>query len=468
MFACPVRNKATAAARLVAVAVAVAQRSIATLNPHAHIPVLLDEAIAHVSAGFADKQRTKLFCDATFGNGGYTKRLLDTMDCRVIAVDQDPEAYDRAVLMASLPEYRDRLLPIHGKFGDLVSLVHKTLNVRSACLDGILFDIGLSSNQLDSPNRGFSFRTSAPLDMRMCAAAQNNTTNNTTSNDATAHHFLHNTLTAEAIVNNFSEQQLADIIYTYGEERRSRVIARAIVSARKTGLITTTTRLADIVAGVAGRSRRAMAARGGGGGGGDAAAKLKHPAVRTFQALRIYINDELRQLENGLRAAEHLLLPRGALVVVTFHSLEDRIAKQFLAQCAATTTIQKRGVEADTVNSTMPPPPPPPYREMDALDIDLMRRRGADARSDDTELLKLKGRSRRHRIEQKALKHQGLVDASLWRSKDEGDEGAPPSFELVTRKTVAPTRDEVSANPRARSAKLRAALRTDAPPLSRL
>ncbi|KAJ3149445.1 hypothetical protein HDU89_003809 [Geranomyces variabilis] len=431
MYACRIRTATSRLAR--ALPQAQARRCIATLNSRAHTPVLLEEAISNVSAGSADKQRTKLFCDATFGNGGYTKRLLDSLDCRVIAIDQDPEAYERARLMASLPEYQDRLLPVHGKFGDLIPLIHETLGVGSASLDGILFDIGLSSNQLDSPSRGFSFRTTSPLDMRMNASG--NVSNNSPA--------LHNSLTAEAIVNNFAESELADIIYTYGEERKSRAIARAIVSARKNAPITTTTRLAEIVSGVVGARGSVSAHRG---------EAVKHPAVRTFQALRIYINDELKQLEAGLRAAEHLLLPGGALVVVTFHSLEDRIAKQFLLRCATTASAAGQAQSADEA---------PPFREMDALDIDLMHRRGADGQSSDTDLLKLKGRRRREKIEQKALRHKSWEDA--W-----SEESTAPSFKLVTRRTVAPTRNEVDANPRARSAKLRAAIRTAAPPLSRL
>ncbi|KAJ3171145.1 hypothetical protein HDU88_008181 [Geranomyces variabilis] len=429
MFACRIRTATSRLAR----AQAHARRCIVTLNPRAHTPVLLEEAISNVSAGSADKERTKLFCDATFGNGGYTKRLLDSLDCRVIAIDQDPEAYERARLMASQPEYQNRLLPVHGKFGDLVPLIHQRLGVGSACLDGILFDIGLSSNQLNSPSRGFSFRTTSPLDMRMNASGD-------VSNNNPA---LHNTLTAEAIVNNFAESELADIIYTYGEERKSRAIARAIVSARKNAPITTTTKLAEIVSGVVGARGLLSAHRG---------EAVKHPAVRTFQALRIYINDELKQLEAGLRAAEHLLLPGGALVVVTFHSLEDRIAKQFLLRCATTVSAAEQAQSADEA---------PPFREMDALDIDLMHRRGADGQSSDTDLLKLKGRRRREKIEQKASRHKSWEDA--W-----SKESTAPSFRLVTRRTVAPTRNEVDANPRARSAKLRAAIRTAAPPLSRL
>ncbi|KAJ3184724.1 hypothetical protein HDU87_004128 [Geranomyces variabilis] len=246
-----------------------------------------------------------------------------------------------------------------------------------------------------------------------------NATGDVSNNNAS----LHNTLTAEAIVNNFAESELANIIYTYGEERKSRGIARAIVSARKNAPITTTTRLAEIVAGVVGGAGRARGSVSSSAHHrGDAAVK-RHPAVRTFQALRIYINDELGQLEAGLRAAEHLLLPGGALVVVTFHSLEDRIAKQFLLRCATASSAAEQSRSADDQV--------PPFREMDALDIDLMHRRGADGQSSDTDSLKLKGRRRREKIEQKASQHRNWDDqANAW-----SEESSEPSFELVTRRT---------------------------------
>ncbi|TPX58503.1 hypothetical protein PhCBS80983_g03106 [Powellomyces hirtus] len=363
--------------------------------------------------------------------------MEDTMDCRVIAVDQDPAAIERAMKLSRYPQYRDRLFPIHGKFGDLVPLIRKHLNVQAACLDGILFDIGVSSNQLDEANRGFSFRFAGPLDMRMGSRGD-------TDNLAPS---LQGTLTAEAVVNNFPEHELADIIYKYSEERLSRRIARAIVAARENKPIVTTVELADIVS-AATVGRRTMSPSDG----------YKHPAVRTFQALRIYVNDELAQLRSGLKAAEHLLLPGGNMVVVTFHSLEDRIAKQFLARCASPPPSTS---SPDAGNEHLERE----YQEMDALDLDLLRRRGADARSSDADLGKLQGRKRRERMERKRERQNKIImegrEEDLWADHDE------PSFKIITRRTVLPTQEEVIGNPRARSAKLRAAQRTNAPPLSR-
>ncbi|KAI8926615.1 S-adenosyl-L-methionine-dependent methyltransferase, partial [Entophlyctis helioformis] len=236
----------------------------------AHVPVLLAPVVDILSPYFDNTPlagRQRLLCDATFGNGGYTKALLDAMDCKVLAVDQDPQAIDRARAMAQRPEYRDRLIPLQANFGDLARVVAEYTRSAEPCLDGI----------------------DGPLDMRMASRGNLDTSNNAPRS-----------ITAEAIVNSFSESELADIFSKYGEERRSKKVARAIADARGRAHIRSTVQLAQI---------------------------------RVFQALRIYVNDELGQLQRGLEAAERLLRPDGRVVVVTFHSLEDRLAKRFLKAC---------------------------------------------------------------------------------------------------------------------------------------
>ncbi len=242
-----------------------------------HKPVMLDEVMDVLAP-----HDGAMYVDATFGGGGYARALLERADCRVIGIDRDPDAIARGAIMAA--QFTGRLSLVQGNFGDLDSLVDEPA-------DGIAFDLGVSSFQFDEAERGFSFRADGPLDMRMARAGQS----------------------AADIVNTLAEAELADIIWRYGEERRSRAIARAIVAARP---LTTTLALAELIERVA----------------GPAAKREKiHPATRTFQALRIYVNDELREIERGLAAAERTLKPEGRLAVVSFHSLEDRIVKQFLA-----------------------------------------------------------------------------------------------------------------------------------------
>ncbi len=253
-----------------------------------HIPVMLDEVLAALQP--ADGE---VYVDGTFGAGGYTAALLDAADCAVIAIDRDSSARARAEELKE--KYGERLQFVHGCFGDAEALVH---TVGYDKVDGIVVDLGVSSMQLDQAARGFSFRFDGPLDMRMDQDGDGET--------------------AADVVNNYSEKNLADIIYRYGEERKSRRIAKAVVAARGKQKIETTFALADIVRSVVPRSPKDQS----------------DPSTRTFQALRIYVNREMEELEKLLQAAVPLLKIGGRLVVVSFHSLEDGIAKRFMRQHA--------------------------------------------------------------------------------------------------------------------------------------
>ncbi len=301
----------------------------------AHIPVMIDSILDAIGPVFGT------WLDGTFGAGGYTRALLEAGVDKVIAVDRDPTVFEAATWAA---DYGDRLQLVPGTFSHLDDYV-------DAPLHGVVLDIGVSSMQLDQAERGFSFQKDGPLDMRMSAVGPS----------------------AADIVNDAAEEMLADILYQYGEERASRRIARRIVEARKNAPIGRTRELAKII------ENALPAARPG----------QPHPATRSFQALRIAVNDELGQLAQGLQAAERALAPGGTLAVVTFHSLEDRIVKRFLQQ-----------------------------------------RSGNSANSN------------RYAPEQS---------------------GEAPRFALKIRKAIKPTEDEVQANPRARSAKLRVARRLDVP-----
>jgi len=305
-------------------------------QPGAHIPVLLAEVIAALKP-----HDNGLYLDGTFGAGGYSEAMLRSAACRVVALDRDPAAVARGDDLAKL--YAGRLTLIEGRFSEMERLI--TPN-GAAPLAGVALDLGVSSTQLDNPARGFSFRTDGPLDMRMGRDGRS----------------------AADLVNTADEAELASLIRDYGEERFARRIARAIIAARP---LSRTSELAVAIRSVVPET-----------GGID-------PATRTFQALRIAVNDELDELDRGLAAAERLLEPGGRLAVVAFHSLEDRRVKDFL------------------------------------------RRRSTDA--------------------PKASRHAPAT------------RGPAPSFRLLTRKPVAPSANEIARNPRARSARLRAAERTDAP-----
>ncbi len=254
-----------------------------------HIPVLLKEVVEALQPRDGGR-----YVDGTFGAGGYTAAMLARADCRVIAIDRDPDAIDAGRVRAD--RYSPRLRLIEGRFGDMAELLSAE-GVDD--VDGVALDLGVSSMQFDQADRGFSFRASGPLDMRM----------------------EKNGLSASDLVNDAEESQLADIIFRYGEERRSRRVARAIVEARKHKRIETTGELAEIV-------RRAVGPQG---------RDESDPATRTFQALRIAVNDELGELERGLIAAEQVLAPGGRLAVVSFHSLEDLTVKEFVRSRAGRT-----------------------------------------------------------------------------------------------------------------------------------
>jgi len=259
---------------------------IVAMSLPVHVPVLLNEVIAGLQP-----QRGGYFVDCTVGLGGHAAAILETIPTsgRLLGIDADPEAIKLS---------QDKL----GDYGEAVALVNDNfINLEAICkryhfhpVDGILFDLGVSSLQLDTAERGFSFQLDAPLNMRFDPGQE---------------------LTASDIVNSFSEQELAKLIEKYGEERHSRRIARYIVQNRP---IATTVELARLVVQASGGKRARI-----------------HPATRTFMALRIAVNSELQNLEMALRQAVNLLRPGGRLTVISYHSLEDRIAKQFMRDAAS-------------------------------------------------------------------------------------------------------------------------------------
>lgn len=250
-----------------------------------HIPVLLDEVLATLQP-----RAGATYLDATFGGGGYSGAILDAADCTVWAIDRDPDAIARGAALAD--RFPGRLHLLHGSFAEMLALLADR-GVHS--LDGVVMDLGLSSFQIDDPARGFSFRADGPLDMRMDRSGP----------------------TAADLVATLPEAELADTLYQLGEERLSRRIARAIVQARAETPITTTLQLATIIRRVVPKDASGI-----------------DPATRSFQALRIRVNDELGQIERALAQAASLLAPGGRLVVVSFHSGEDRIVKRTLADAA--------------------------------------------------------------------------------------------------------------------------------------
>ena len=260
-----------------------------------HIPVLIDPLIRAVEpvAG--------IWVDGTFGAGGYTRRLLEAGAGTVIGIDRDPQVFDMAAAWAG--DYGDRLRLVEGTFSDLDRLA-------GGPVDGVVLDLGVSSMQLDQAERGFSFLRDGPLDMRMGAEGPS----------------------AAELLNTASEAEIADVLYHYGEERASRRIARAIVAARP---LETTAQLAEVVASQLPRAKPGQS----------------HPATRSFQAIRIWVNDEFGQLAEGLAAAERALKPGGKLAVVSFHSLEDRVVKRFLQSRAATAGGGSRHAPAEAVDA---------------------------------------------------------------------------------------------------------------------
>lgn len=309
-----------------------------------HLPVLLPQVLAALTP-----RPGETFIDGTFGAGGYTRGILDAAaDVRVLAIDRDPTAIAAGQELVAASSGRLHLM--QARFGTLDRLAEEA---GWAPVDGVVLDVGVSSMQLDQPERGFSFQGDGPLDMRMGADGP----------------------TAADVINTADETLIADILYHLGEERSSRAIARRIVARRMEAPFTRTRELADLVARALGREKIAG----------------KHAATRTFQALRIYVNDELGELATALSAAERVLKPGGRLAVVSFHSLEDGLVKRFLRERA---TPQQQG------SRHLPP----------------------TARMS----------------------------------------GPPTSFRFEVNKPVSPTDTETAANPRARSARLRWAVRTEA------
>ena len=317
-----------------------------------HSPVMVNEVLASLAP-----RDGGVYLDGTFGGGGYATAILERARCTLWAIDRDPEAIERgAALVARFP---GRLHLLQGPFGDMVGLLDRAGITE---LDGVVLDLGVSSFQLDDPARGFSFRHDGPLDMRM---------------------EKHGTSAAD-LVNTLPERVLADVLYELGEERASRRIAHAIVTARLEAPIETTGRLAAIIRSVLPPDRSG-----------------NHPATRSFQALRIKVNDELRQIEAALRQAVSLLSPGGRLVVVAFHSLEDRIVKRFMTQAAG--------------------------------------RGGAPSRHDPAGLVTQDRSGARDRFGTRDGSGAGGVD-----------------FGLLTTRALRPGADETTRNPRSRSARLRA------------
>lgn len=254
-----------------------------------HIPVMLNEVLDCLKP-----QNGGVYVDATFGNGGYTKAILDAANCKVIALDRDPTVLPRAEELKQ--QYGSRFDFIQGQFGDFADLINQPIN-------GAVFDIGVSSMQIDNADRGFSFSHNGELDMRMSCEGTS----------------------AKDLVNSLSEKELADILYKYGEEKKSFQIAHKIVQHREEKPIETTKELADIIYSVIHKKFGEI-----------------DPATRTFQALRIAVNNELGELENGLKGATKRLKENGVLAVVSFHSLEERIVKNYFKEQSGKTAGTSR------------------------------------------------------------------------------------------------------------------------------
>ncbi len=253
------------------------------MTSKSHYPVMLPEVIEALKP-----QDNEIYVDGTFGVGGYTKAILDSANCIVYAIDRDPSAIKIAEEMAL--EYPDRLFPIHGEFSNIENLIEDKI-------DGFVIDIGVSSPQLDNRERGFSFQGDGPLDMRMDNSKG---------------------LTAADIINDYEEEEIANIIFKNGDERASRRIAGAIVRARLEKPFETTKELTTVIHKVIPRHH----------------SQKTDPATKTFQALRIEVNDELGELDKALEASQNILKADGRFVVVAFHSLEDSRVKKFFKKCS--------------------------------------------------------------------------------------------------------------------------------------
>jgi 16S rRNA (cytosine1402-N4)-methyltransferase len=259
------------------------------------VPVMLAEVLAQLRPGAGET-----IVDGTFGAGGYTSAILDSADCQVVALDRDPSAIAGGGALEE--KYGKRLTLVQRSFSDVADALREA---GISKVDGLVLDIGVSSMQIDQAERGFSFVREGPLDMRMSQAGQS----------------------AADVVNTFAQDDLARVIYVLGEEKKSRAIARAIVAARLIAPIRTTVDLVRIIESAIGSQR---------------AHERIHPATRTFQALRIFVNAELDELVQALNASEEILNEGGRLVVVTFHSLEDRIVKRFLQSRSGNSPSQSR------------------------------------------------------------------------------------------------------------------------------
>ena len=248
-----------------------------------HKPVMCEEVLSILNPSDGC-----VYLDGTLGAGGHSRKILESADCSVVGIDKDPTAIELCRDLEK--QYGNKFLSINGSFGNLSQHLN-SIGINK--IDGILLDLGTSSMQLGTPERGFSFQFDAPLDMRMTQTGE----------------------TAYDIINSLSEDSLADIIFYFGEERSSRKIAKAIVNKRKIKKIKTTFDLNEIVLSVKKGNNKKI-----------------HPATKTFQALRIYINNELKDLYEALISIEKVLSEKGRLVVISFHSLEDRIVKNFIKE----------------------------------------------------------------------------------------------------------------------------------------
>ena len=257
-----------------------------------HKPVLINEVIESIEP--ADD---KIYFDATFGNGGYSKKILSSSNCKVIAIDRDPSVSSKAKELEE--KYKDRFKFIESRFSQIKKVMEELEREKVNCF---LFDIGVSSMQLDNANRGFSFMKDGPLDMRMSNTGK----------------------TAGELINTIDQNELADILFHYGDERNSRRIARSIINYRNKKEIKSTLELADIIK------------------KNNTNFKSKiNPATKTFQALRMFINNELEELHSGLNQALNLLSIAGKICVVTFHSLEDRMVKNFSKALGSSVKVEK-------------------------------------------------------------------------------------------------------------------------------